>query len=107
MDTHGNDEILKALRDWEDTLEVWVRGSPVIGRTAFLKTHAHIMDRHYWLENATRPYDCPDIMNLFGKMRELCGICSIGYEKWTVDEVTRFIINENKSLERALGHNAA
>ncbi len=91
LDYLGSESIIKALKDWKETLMIWIKNSPVIGDTAFVKTHAHSMNRNYWSEEVFRIYNSPEVLNLFETLEKICDESSVSYEKWTVSEVLSYI----------------
>jgi len=100
IDHYGSDLISNAIINWEDTLSIWIEKSPIIGDTAFVKTHAHTMNREYWKEGAFRTYNLPELMRLFQKLEEVCEQSSVRFEKWTVEEVISHIFRNDPKLNQ-------
>ena len=102
IDHHGSEWIADALEDWEDTIRIWIEGSPVIGDTAFIKTHAHTMNRLYWGDEIPRTYNSPSVLNLFTRFTEVCAAAGVEYAKWTVSEVMDYLLEFDPWLKHSL-----
>jgi predicted RNA methylase len=87
IDLYGNDTIMEALENYMESVAFWIETSPIIGDTAFIKTHAHTMNRIFWENGGERPYDFPDVIRLFSTLKSVCEQADVDYEKWTVSEV--------------------
>ncbi|MBT7378002.1 MAG: hypothetical protein HN820_07580 [Candidatus Marinimicrobia bacterium] len=101
IDVHGNEAINEALNSYSDTLALWINSSPVYGDTAFIKTHAHTMNRIFWHDGANRPYDSPEVLKLFSTLENVCKLASVDFEKWTVSEVIEHLTGFDNSLTSA------
>jgi hypothetical protein len=82
---------MEALENYMDTIALWIKTSPIIGDTAFVKTHAHTMNRVFWENGGERPYDFPDVIRLFSTLKSVCEQADVNYEKWTVSEVITYL----------------
>ncbi|MAE25419.1 MAG: hypothetical protein CMI64_06950 [Pedosphaera sp.] len=102
IDHYGSDEIRGALEDIEGTNKIWAEGAPIIGDVAFLKTHAHSMNRIYWKEDAERTYSSPLVLEIFQSMKNSCDDANIPYEKWTVSEVVEYLESQDQTLSKVL-----
>ncbi|MDC0055709.1 hypothetical protein OAJ94_01500 [Deltaproteobacteria bacterium] len=101
IDHYGSKAISDALSDWYGTLKIWIENSPIIGDTAFVKTHAHSMNRIYWDEGSERTFNSPKVLKLFQSLMEICNLSSVDYVKWTVDEVIEYLISVDPSLKHS------
>ena len=102
IDHYGSDEIKGALEDIDGTNKIWAEGAPIIGDVAFLKTHAHSMNRLYWNEDAERTYSSPLVLEIFQSMKNSCDDADISYEKWTVSEVVEYLESQDRKLTKVL-----
>ncbi len=101
IDLDGSDEIIAALEDWRGTLSIWIENSPIIGDTAFVKTHAHTMNRCFWGEGSERPYNSPEVLRIFQNLEEVCEKSSVEFDKWTVEEVISHIVSTDQQLSES------
>ncbi len=102
IDHYGSKLIERALDDVQGTTETWAQGSPIIGEVAFLKTHAHSMNRIYWADGADRTYSSPKVLAIFDSMKESCERAGLDYEKWTVSEVMDHLYECDSNLSNVL-----
>lgn len=98
-DTIGSEHISAALEDWEGTLEVWIKEAPVIGSTAFVKTHAHSMNKIFWEKGVERTYNHPDVMRLFTMFERICQESDVEFCSWTLGEVMEHLYDHDSRLE--------
>ena len=101
IDLYGNETIMEALENYIDTIALWIKTSPIIGDTAFIKTHAHTMNRFFWENGGERPYDFPDVIRLFSTLKSVCEQADVDYEKWTVSEVITYLEKYDGALTGA------
>lgn len=84
----------RAYWEPEDIAVRWLRGAPVFGDRAFLKTYAHSMSSYYWekLRLPIIPHHWPSVQIVFEMLGEACASRGIEFHLTTAGEVYEYLM---------------